>query len=278
MGKTSIYVSTPTHGDTVTVGYHRSIISLITRNSSVIELERVNHEAGDLVRSRSRSVHKFLAASDAEYMLFIDSDIEFEPELVEALVAENKAMVGCPYPKKTVHWDVVEQAVRHGLPARLGAYEYVLRMTVPRSAKDIDGLSLPVEGLGLGMLLVSREALVLMNDHYSRSPGMVFKDDGNGEAATTALFSLMVDSERKLLSEDFSFCERYRKIGGEVWCYLGQGSPVKHVGSHVHEGLSAGIFLHGNQMADIAEMFRKENNHVRSETNGSRRDVVRSSP
>jgi hypothetical protein len=270
MAKASIYVSTPTHGDMVTVGYHRSIIALITHNSATIELESANHEAGDLVRSRSRSVHKFLTASDADYMLFVDSDIEFEPEVIEAMLAEKKDMIGCPYPKKLVHWDVVEQAVRHGLPARLGAYEFVLRMVVPRSAEDIDGLSLPVEGLGLGLLLVSRDALALMDDHYSRSPGLVFKDDGNGEALTTALFSLMVDPERKLLSEDFSFCERYRKIGGQVWCYLGKGSPVKHTGSHVHEALSAGIFLHGNHMTDIAEMFRKENsNGVRDQAHGS---------
>lgn len=52
---------------------------------------------------------------------------------------------------------------------------------------------------------------------------------------TVALFSLM-HRQRWLLSEDFSFCKRWRDMGEKVWLYLGPGSPVSHEGEWIYQG------------------------------------------
>jgi hypothetical protein len=62
-----------------------------------------------------------------------------------------------------------------------------------------------------------------------------------GEAIeTVALFQLLIEAGpgpmRSLLSEDFSFVARARSCGFRAWAYLGDGSPLDHVGSHVFRG------------------------------------------
>lgn len=252
----TIYISTPTFNDMVTVGHMRSVLGLVLRKSNIIEIEAVNHEATDLVRSRSRSVHKFLHDSTADYMLFIDADIEFNPEIVDLLVAEDKDFVGCPYPKKHVHWGQAALAAKHGLDPRIGAHSYVLRNTRERTMADVDGACMQVDGVGLGMVLVARQALQLMYDHFRSHAALVYKDDGNGDVETVALFALLNDGGR-LLSEDFSFCRRFTSIGGVVHCYLGPGAPVAHYGAMLYEGHSAGIFLHGSSIEDIAAAMKE---------------------
>lgn len=42
-------------------------------------------------------------------------------------------------------------------------------------------------------------------------------------------------------SEDFSFCQSWRAIGGRIWMYVGAGSPVGHIGSTVYKGTAEGL-------------------------------------
>jgi hypothetical protein len=57
---------------------------------------------------------------------------------------------------------------------------------------------------------------------------------------TTALFQLLL-RDGALLSEDYSFCERAREMGAKVWIYLGDGSPVDHVGDFTFKGALEGF-------------------------------------
>ena len=52
---------------------------------------------------------------------------------------------------------------------------------------------------------------------------------------TVALFQLM-QRNGVLLGEDVSFCHRVRDFGETVWMYLGEGSPVDHVGELTFTG------------------------------------------
>ena len=52
-------------------------------------------------RGRNAAVAEFLR-SDATHILFIDSDITFEPEDVQKLIDSNKEVICSPYPKKYI--------------------------------------------------------------------------------------------------------------------------------------------------------------------------------
>lgn len=70
-------------------------------------------------------------------------------------------------------------------------------------------------------------------------PDLRFEDESwlvrGGKVPSVALFNLML-RQRMLLSEDFSFCMRWRDMGEKVWLYLGLGSPVSHEGEWIYEG------------------------------------------
>ena len=65
-----------------------------------------------ITRARNYLVDEFLHRSDCSHMLFIDSDINFNPQDVIALLALDKDVIGGPYPKKAIKWGNVKKAVQ----------------------------------------------------------------------------------------------------------------------------------------------------------------------
>jgi hypothetical protein len=56
-----------------------------------------------ITRARNYLVDEFLR-SGYTHMMFIDSDIHFNPQDIIALLALDKDVVGGPYPKKSINW------------------------------------------------------------------------------------------------------------------------------------------------------------------------------
>ena len=64
-----------------------------------------------ITRARNYLVDEFLR-SDSTHLLFIDSDISFQPKDVIALLALDRDVIGGPYPKKAIKWKSVATALR----------------------------------------------------------------------------------------------------------------------------------------------------------------------
>ena len=65
-----------------------------------------------ITRARNYLVDEFLR-TDYTHLLFIDSDIHFNPQDVVALLALDKDVIGGPYPKKSINWPNVAAAARN---------------------------------------------------------------------------------------------------------------------------------------------------------------------
>lgn len=229
-----IYIYTPFTNNAISVQYHWSVMRLVrdlhhVAKFDLLELaplvgtkrmrgviEEVWLRPSDLAVARARAVRKFLK-TDGTHLLFIDSDIEFLPLAVAGLMQADVDFVGAPYPRKT-----------HD-PNEPMAF-YTGQDDEPLVVGE-NGL-VEVHGVGLGLVLLSRKCLSMMCDHYFDE--LWFKDQDSGGDPTVSLFLPFINEERLQGTEDYSFAQRWRKMGGKVQLYCGPGTPVAHVGTCVY--------------------------------------------
>ena len=229
-----IMLCTP-HRGTVHPAYSRSVW-LASRMQDVeievpIELHETRLQCSDIVLRRSQFVRHFLE-SDCTHLFFVDSDIEFAPQVLRGMLVADQHFVAAPYPMRDfLRWpDPVP-----GVPPEASAYRYALQTPDGEPLKvDHDGVPIAeVSRIGLGCALLSRTCLERMTKEYEE---LTFLDgEGPGGVPTVALFQLMI-RDGKLRGEDQSFCQRWRDMGERVWMYLGPGSPVTHHGEHAYRG------------------------------------------
>ena len=66
-----------------------------------------------ITRARNYLVDEFLRTEGFTHLLFIDSDIHYNPQDIIALLAMNKEVSGGPYPKKSINWGNIAHAARN---------------------------------------------------------------------------------------------------------------------------------------------------------------------
>ena len=124
------------------------------------------------------------------------------------------------------------------------AADFVVNVLRPEGAHgDIvapvkDGCLLEVEALATGFLSISREALLKLAAAHPESIYMADDKQHAGEAMH-ALFDCGIVGSR-YLSEDYFFCARWRRIGGQCWLHL--GVALGHIGVHTYAGDLAAQF------------------------------------
>jgi hypothetical protein len=148
------------------------------------------------------------------HILMVDSDMEFEPNLIEDMLAFDKPVVGCYYARRT-------------MPASL-----VGRSFGSDTIEDVVDGHLKVMGVGAGVLLIKRSAIDAMLDkmpelsstNIKYEPGYPTLEMYGGKRIIRAFDRITKDGVK--LSEDLSFCERVYESGGEVW------ANVNHIIGH----------------------------------------------
>jgi hypothetical protein len=168
-------------------------------------------------RARNLSVARFYNTTAAEYFMFIDADIHFDPESVLRLMKSGYDVAVAAYPKKCIMWD--QAATEDGLkdPA-LHAASLVMNLKAATTPVTDDGFVEVLDG-PTGFMLIKRAVFAKMfeaypelncrNDHQNRDHAA---DDGY-----CAVFDCMIDPEtRRYLSEDYAFCRRWQHIGGKI--------------------------------------------------------------
>ena len=158
-----------------------------------------------ITRGRNSLVAKFMDNSAATHIMWIDSDIGFEPEHIIALLLHNKDVVGGLYPKKTLPIDYVVNIN----PEAVGENGQI---------KIENGL-IPVSRIGTGFMLVARHVFEKMAVEY---PQLKFKNNIGLDPKFDKWMYTFYDTgispdTNEYMSEDWLFSDRWRAIGGEIW-------------------------------------------------------------
>jgi hypothetical protein len=269
--KKKLFVSTPMYGGQCAGMYTRSIADLAAmcaRYQIPLQIYYLFNESL-ITRARNYCVDEFLR-SDATHLMFIDSDIGFNPNDVLALLAlatpeSGYDVIGGPYPKKCISWEKIKQAVDKGVadedPNRLEKYvgDYVFN---PKSSQREIPLGQPVEvmEIGTGFMMVQKDVFrkyEQMYPHLHYKPDHVRTEHFDGSREIMAYFDCIIDPESKrYLSEDYMFCYNVQKMGGGVW--LCPWMQLNHVGSYIFGGSLADLASIGaSATADPSKLNKK---------------------
>jgi hypothetical protein len=248
--KNKLFIATPMYGGMAHGLYIKSSLDLqTTMNKYGIETKfSFLFNESLITRARNYLVDEFLR-SDHTHMLFIDSDIHYNPQDVLALMALDKDVIGGPYPKKSINWGNVAQAARshpnmepRELEQLVGEYVFnVVKGTKQFTVTD----PLEVMEIGTGFMMVKREVFEKMEKEY---PMIRYKPDHVGQANFDgtryihAYFDTVIDTKESIvgggsdryLSEDYMFCQMWRKMGGQI--YLCPWMKTQHIGTYAFTG------------------------------------------
>jgi hypothetical protein len=243
MEKREIIVATPCFGGLVTAGYMNAVLALMDRAAGFGARVSLDLLANDALISRARAslVASFLDRADATHLLFIDADIAFPPEQVARLLAFDREVAAATYPVKTIDWDAIpNRHVHNGEPLCEAGLVYVGGLCEGAALKTEGGF-VTAEYAGAGFLLIKRAAILRMIEAYPETKFTAVQSFPRGKpsAHLYALFDCMIE-DGAYLSEDYAFCRRWRRLGGEIW--LDQTSRLTHTGPYGFAGNAGSRF------------------------------------
>lgn len=255
--KHKLFVATPMYGGMSHGMYVKSCLdlqSICSQYGIEIRFSFIFNESL-ITRARNYLVDEFLR-SGFSHMLFIDADIHFDPRDVIALLALDKDVIGGPYPKKSIKWGSVIDAVKRKpdiTPAEVERVtgDYVFN-AVAGTAQFSVGEPLQVLEIGTGFMMVKREVYDRFKEAYpefSYKPDHVGQANFDGSRYIHAYFDTVIDRKRhvtvdgqdqevggsdRYLSEDYMFCQWWRNIGGSIW--LCPWMKTHHIGTYAFTG------------------------------------------
>lgn len=184
-----------------------------------------------VTRARNNLMAKMMTNAQATHFMFIDADIRFEPDSILRMIACDKDVIGGLYPKKA-------------LPVN-----YVINL---RPETKIQGDIFTVDTMGTGFLMFKKHVYEKL---IAAHPETKYVDDvGLGKQYEPMMYSIFdceIDERGHYLSEDWLFCRRWAKLGGEIWAH---GKVLlNHIGHYEFQGDLSKMPKFGNEVAGVPD-------------------------
>jgi hypothetical protein len=203
----TIFIATPCLDGNVSAHYTASLVrSVALLQQRGWRTPHIDFEIGNslIADARNKLVARFLA-SDCSDLVFIDADLSWSPDDLMRLASFDAPFVAGVYQRKSR--TKVDFAVKFG--ATIGM--------------DAQGL-LAVERVGTGFMRLRRDCLDRL---VAAHPGLRLVNPADpADSNFHALFDTGIVDGR-FVGEDFTFCDRWRAIGGQVLI-----DPAMNFGHH----------------------------------------------
>jgi hypothetical protein len=165
-------------------------------------------------RARNTLTAKFLHNKESTHLMFVDADIGWEPWHLLVMLNAQKDVIGGLYPMKSlpVKWCV------NGFDG---------------AEVSEDGNLQEVSKTGTGFMLIARDVFEKLNAHPATKP---FMNDIGLPAELNPFMKTYFDTavrENRYYSEDWTFCENWRDLGGKVW--VDKRVLLRHTGTYVFD-------------------------------------------
>lgn len=236
----SIFFATPMYGGKCDAAFHRSAM-MVCRTLTQYNIDftwSTPWNESLITRARNNLVSEFLQ-TDFRSMMFIDADIEFTPEDINLLWNLDKDISVGAYRMK-----------QEGAPLTVWMDGVLYNI-------ENDTEPMKVDYAGTGFMMIRRDVIEKMIEEYPETAYFeyIYTEEEKKEMMSAqlevdrgnmteeeyielvknirsnsdmerhlkyALFDTMIDNyydgQNVYLSEDYTFCKRWRQIGGEIWC------------------------------------------------------------
>jgi len=258
--KPCVYILTPCYGGLCCVDYLSCLLATIERFRNLgIEL-KIEFCKNDSLVSRARNNLVARAMNDPKmtHIIFIDSDISWDPLDIVKLLLADKQLVGGIYPLKFYDWkdlikdknnpynsNVIQSWINRKNQSQFKdiisdealVQQKLLKYNVNYldNTLNIDKNLAQVRHLATGFMMFKRSVIEKMSKAY---PSTKYTDDvqflsGSENDFAYALFDCGVH-ENHYMSEDWLFCERWRSMGGKI--FIDVSIALSHTGCETYRG------------------------------------------
>ena len=258
--RTKLYILTPCFASLCYVNYVHCLMATIEIFRQFGIPLKVEFCKNDSLVSRARNnlIARAMTDPDCTHILFIDNDISWDPADILKLLISEKDLVGGIYPLKNYDWErlvkdpqnpynsnIVQSLIQKKNASQLAGLLSDSAMVQHNLLKynvnymgpylEITNNIAKVKHLPTGFMMIRRKVLTAMMKAF---PSTKYTDDVSflkpeENAMAYALFDCGVE-EGHYFSEDWLFCDRWTKMGGEV--FIDVSINLTHTGIEDYRG------------------------------------------
>jgi len=225
-----ILVGTPTYNGQLTTGYTASLLKLWSELDGQLDWKTTSSTLLPWARNTLASL---VLQSDHSHLLFIDSDIDYPPQLIRRMLAFDQPIVSAVCPHRILDVPRLHAMSReYADPGSAWArsLSFVMELETPHVERQ--GFY-RARRTGTGLMLVKREVFETLKgacpELYRPAAGSYY--EGQGLQHVLQCFDQAYDENGLAMGEDVSFCRRWQATGGEIWVVFDE--TVGHVGPFV---------------------------------------------
>jgi hypothetical protein len=242
--KPNLCILTPCYGSVCFVDFVSCLMSTVEcLKHYKIDSQIIFCKSDSLVsRARNNLVAKALARKNVTHIIFIDNDISWDPMSIIKLLMADKPVIGGVYPLKHYFWNkllkddanpynsnVIQSWINHKngsqlkdiVPDESLIQHKLLKYNINYLSAGtlmIDNNLAKVKHAATGFLMIQRD---VFNKMFLAFPSTKYVDDvsflePHENEFAYALFDCCVE-DGHYLSEDWVFCSRWSKMGGDIW-------------------------------------------------------------
>jgi hypothetical protein len=236
-----VLIATPTAGGVVKALYATTLLkTVIAIKDAGWGIDFVTLDSSYISRARNYFAHLLLQNPHFTHLVMIDSDMSFEGHVICRLIRCDKPVVAAAYSQRCINMMAFAQAARNPELALADlaalALEYNLQPELVAGARQvrvIDGMC-RVNYVALGCAVIRRDAFesLIATGTARLRPDRFLQKSGLG-GPFYDFFGEITFEDGDILSEDYSFCKRWRSApGNEIWAVVDE--PIGHVGDMVY--------------------------------------------
>jgi hypothetical protein len=236
-----VLIATPTAGGVVKALFATTLVKTVFAvKEAGWNADFVTVDGSYISRARNYFAHVFLSRPEFTHLVMIDSDMSVDGHVICRLLRSGKPVVAAAYSQRHMDMAAFAQAARKPeltvSDVTALALEYNLYPELElgtRQIKVIDGMC-RVDHVALGCSAIRRnvfEGLIAAGTVRLRPDRFLQKSGFSGPFYS--FFDDITLDDGDIMSEDYSFCKRWRSIpGNEIWAVVDEA--VGHVGDMVY--------------------------------------------